>query len=84
MKSLNANQGPMNKRCPTLGCLSVLWIPGQTKQASFTVGGYGIETVLALKPLLRDFRFVFFDYAGKKNAAAKATSLVRPRRVSLD
>jgi len=47
--------------------------PGQTEKASLTVGGYGIETVLALKPVRRDFRFVFFDYAGQKNAAAKAS-----------
>jgi len=50
----------------------MLWVPNQTEKAGFTVAGYGIETVLTLKPDLRDFRFVFFDYAGKKNAAAKA------------
>jgi hypothetical protein len=54
------------------GPCAMLWVPGQTDKAGFTVGGYGIETVLDLKPLLRDFRFVFFDYAGKKNEAAKA------------
>lgn len=54
------------------GPCAMLWVPNQTEKAGFTVAGYGIETVLTLKPDLRDFRFVFFDYAGKKNAAAKA------------
>ncbi|HUT92372.1 MAG TPA: hypothetical protein VMY37_22950 [Thermoguttaceae bacterium] len=55
-----------------VGPCAMLWVPGQTEKARFTVGSYGIETVLDLKPALRDFRFVFFDYAGKKNDAAKA------------
>jgi hypothetical protein len=55
-----------------VGPCAMLWIPNQTEKASFTVGGYGIETMLALKPVLSDFRFVFFDYAGQKNTAAKA------------
>jgi hypothetical protein len=55
-----------------VGPCAMLWVPGQTENASFTVGSYGIETVLELKPTLRDFRFVFFDYAGKKNEPAMA------------
>jgi len=55
-----------------VGPCAVLWVPGQTEKAGFSVGGYGIETVFHLKPALRDFRFVFFDYAGKKNEAAGA------------
>ena len=55
-----------------VGPCAMLWLPGQTDKAGFTVGSYGIETALTLKPVLRDFRFVFFDYAGKKNEAAKA------------
>jgi hypothetical protein len=55
-----------------VGPCAVLWVPGQTEKAGFTVASYGIETVFDLKPVLRDFRFVFVDYAGKKNAAAKA------------
>jgi hypothetical protein len=54
------------------GPCAVLWLPGQTEKAGFTVASYGIETVFTLKPDLRDFRFVFFDYAGTKNEAAKA------------
>jgi hypothetical protein len=57
----------------------VLWVPKQTEKAGFTVASYGIETVFDLKPDLRDFRFVFFDYAGKKNEAAKADLLGRAR-----
>jgi hypothetical protein len=54
------------------GPCSMLWYPGQVEQAGFTVGGYGIDTVFTLKPMLRDFRFVFFDYTGTKNADAMA------------
>ena len=55
-----------------VGPCAMLWVPSQTEKASFTVGSYGTDTVLHLKPTLRDFRFVFFDYAGKKNETAKA------------
>lgn len=55
-----------------VGSCSVLWPGSQTDKASFTVGSYGTETAMSLKPQLRDFRFVFFDYAGKKNQAAIA------------
>jgi hypothetical protein len=55
-----------------VGPCAMLWLPDQTEQAGFTVGSYGIETVLTLKPAWRDFRFVFFDYAGKKNESAQA------------
>jgi len=55
-----------------VGPCSVLWPGGQTTKVSFTVGSYGTSTAMGLKPALRDFRFVFFDYAGKKNATAIA------------
>lgn len=54
------------------GPCSMLWIPSQTQAAGFTVGGYGIDTTFTLKPILRDFRFIFFDHSGAKNAAAMA------------
>lgn len=54
------------------GPCAALWVPGQTGKASVSVGSYAVETVLDLKPALRDFRFVFFDYAGRKNEAAMA------------
>jgi hypothetical protein len=50
----------------------MLWLPEQTEKVGFTVGSYGIETMLDLSPTRRDFRFVFFDYAGQKNEAARA------------
>jgi len=55
-----------------VGPCAMLWVPGQTERVGFTVGSYGIETMIDLKPTLRDFRFVFFDYADKKNESAKA------------
>lgn len=55
-----------------VGPCSTLWVAGQTEKASVTVGSYAVETTLDLKPALRDFRFIFFDHAGKKNDAAKA------------
>ena len=54
------------------GPCSVLFPGSQASKCGFTVGSYGIDTVFELKPILRDFRFVFFDYAGKKNAEAQA------------
>ncbi|MDY0168989.1 MAG: hypothetical protein RBS80_20780 [Thermoguttaceae bacterium] len=53
------------------GPCAALWLPAQTEKAGFTVASYGIETAFNLKPDLRDFRFVFFDYAGKTNEVAK-------------
>jgi hypothetical protein len=50
----------------------MLWQSSEVEKAGFTVAGYGIDTVFTLKPMLRDFRFVFFDYTGKKNADAMA------------
>jgi hypothetical protein len=55
-----------------VGPCAVLWLPSQTEKAAFTVASYGIDTAFTLKPALRDFRFVFFDYAGTKNEAAQA------------
>lgn len=55
-----------------VGPCAVLWLPGQTEKAGFTVGSYGIETVYDLIPAQRDFRFLFLDCAGTKNEAAKA------------
>jgi len=54
------------------GPCAMLWLPSQTESVTFTVGGYGIDTGFSLKPTLRDFRFVFFDYTGTKNDAAKS------------
>jgi hypothetical protein len=53
------------------GC-AALWPGNQTDKVGFTVGGYGTDTVMDLKPQLRDFRFVFIDYKGTKNEAAAA------------
>jgi hypothetical protein len=55
-----------------VGPCAMLWLPDQTEKVGFTVGSYGIETMLDLLPTRRDFRFVFFDYAGQKNEAAVA------------
>lgn len=55
-----------------VGPCAVLFPGGQAAKAGFTVGGYGIDTNFELKPVLRDFRFVFFDFAGTKNADAEA------------
>ena len=55
-----------------VGPCSALWPGSQTSKVRFTVGSYGTDTAMGLKPKLRDFRFVFFDYAGKKNATATA------------
>ncbi len=54
------------------GPCAVLWLGEQVTKVAFTVGGYGIEIPVDLKPDQRDFRFVFFDYKGQKNAAAEA------------
>jgi len=62
-----------------VGPCAMLWVPDQTKKAGFRVGGYGTDTTFDLKPELRDFRFVFFDYAGKKNEVAKADLRARAR-----
>ncbi|NLF69081.1 MAG: hypothetical protein GX575_08490 [Candidatus Anammoximicrobium sp.] len=63
------------------GPCAMLWVPDQTEKAGFTVASYGIDTVLTLKPDRRDFRFVFFDYAGQKNEAAKAALRGRAERL---
>jgi hypothetical protein len=54
------------------GPCALLWIPGQTEKARITVGSYSIDTVLDLRHVQREFRFVFFDFAGKKNEAARS------------
>lgn len=54
------------------GPCSVLWVPSQAEQAIANVGSYGSETAFTLKPVLRDFRFVFFDHTGHKNADVQA------------
>lgn len=54
------------------GPCAVLWPGNQAAKVGFGVGGYGIDTVMDLKPQLRDFRFVFFDFKGSKNEAAMA------------
>lgn len=53
------------------GPCAALWIPTQNQQATISVGNYAVETSFDLNPGLRDFRFIFFDWAGTKNEAAK-------------
>ncbi len=53
------------------GPCAALWVPSQIGKVGLNVGNYAVETVLDLKPTLCDFRFVFFDHAGRKNEAAK-------------
>ena len=55
-----------------VGPCSVLWPGNQADKVGFTVGSYGTDTAMELKPGLRDFRFVFFDYKGTKNEVAMA------------
>ena len=65
-------QGPFGTLRTGGGPCAMLWLPSQTQSVTFTVGSYGINTGLNLKPALRDFRFVFFDYTGTKNEAARS------------
>jgi hypothetical protein len=58
------------------GC-AALWPGGQTDRAGVGVGNYAIDTTMDLKPQQRDFRFVFFDFTGTKNAAAMAALRAR-------
>ena len=66
-----------------VGPCSVLWPGTQVDKVGFTVGSYGIDTAMELKPRRRDLRFVFFDYKGTRNEAAmtdlrrRADDLVR-------
>ena len=55
-----------------VGSCSALWPGNQASKVSFTVGSYGTDTAMVLNPKLLDLRFVFFDYAGKKNETAIA------------
>ena len=55
-----------------IGPCSMLWLGRQAEKVGFTVGNYGTDTAMDLKPQVRDFRFVFFDYKGTKNQAAMA------------
>jgi len=55
-----------------LGPCAVLWPPEQAGKVAFSVGGYGIDTVMDIQPRQRDLRFVFFDFAGTGNETAKA------------
>jgi hypothetical protein len=55
-----------------VGPCSVLWPGDQADKVGFSVGSYGIDTTMDLKPQSRDFRFVFFDHKGTKNEAAIA------------
>lgn len=59
--------GPARKG---VGPCSMLWLPEQTESVGFTVAGYGIDTGFALKPDALEYRFIFFDHAGRKNADA--------------
>jgi hypothetical protein len=54
-----------------VGPCAMLWLPEQTAKVDFAVDSYGIQTACALKPAQRDFRFIFFDFAGIKNEAAQ-------------
>jgi hypothetical protein len=53
-----------------VGPCAALWQPGQVTAADVVVGNYGNDTRLTLNPDVRDARFVFFDFAGTKNADA--------------
>jgi len=53
------------------GPCAVLWLPRQALKVSFAVGSYGTDTVMDLQPQQRDFRFIFMDFAGTKNAVAR-------------
>jgi len=55
-----------------VGSCAMLWLPEQTQSAGFTVGSYGTQSAFTLEPALREFRFVFLDYAGTPNADAQA------------
>lgn len=55
-----------------VGPCALLWAGGQTVRGGIGVGNYGIDTRFDLDPARRDFRFVFFDYAGRSNAVAEA------------
>ncbi len=52
------------------GPCAVLWLRPQALKVSFVVGSYGTDIVMDLQPAQRDFRFIFMDYAGTKNAVA--------------
>jgi hypothetical protein len=67
-----------------VGPCAALWLPRQTEKAGFTVGNYGIDTKFDLQPAGRDFRFVFFDYAGQKNEAAQADLRQRATKLRQD
>ncbi len=64
-----------------VGPCAMLWLPDQTQSAGFTVGGYGTESAFTLEPSLREFRFVFLDYAGTPNADAQADLQARGARL---
>ena len=65
-------QGPFGTLRTGGGPCAMLWLPSQTQSVTFTVGSCGINTGFNLKPALREFRFVFFDYTGTKNEAANS------------
>ena len=54
------------------GPCSLLWLPEQAQETLVNVGSYNVDTALALKPELREYRFIFFDQTGMKNADAQA------------
>ncbi len=66
------DEGHVSPTRTGVGPCSVLWPGPQVDKVGFTVAPYGIETVMDIKPQVRDLRFVFFDYAGTKNEAAVA------------
>jgi hypothetical protein len=56
-----------------VGPCAVLWPSSQAGKTTVSVGNYGTDTILDLGPQQRDLRFVFFDFAGTLNDAAKAS-----------
>jgi hypothetical protein len=54
------------------GPCAMLWLPGQTEWAKFTIHNSRVISTFAFIPTSRDFRFIFFDYADTKNEAAKS------------
>ena len=63
------------------GPCAVLWPPEQVSGGSFRPAGYSADIHLDLKPDQAEYRFLFFDFHGKKNADAEA--LLRGRATGL-
>jgi len=59
------------------GPCAAIWLPEEVVDGSYLPGGYGAGIGLNLKPGVNDYRFVFFDFSGKTNAAAQAAIKAR-------